>query len=383
MSGVLVQADGRDWRLLVEPDPREADRFQAILSMQLLDELTGEPPQARVEVSTPSPGLLATATAGGRIGLTGRPTALFFDPWPAPSPTVAIEAETGEHLPLGVEHVLDPQPDMPERYALTTLAPTDLHRRPTTFSGRLVSRLTGPAPATPLTVTRYWRTFAAIGGPGLVPNALCLWSGLYRNRDATAEAHRRTLALQPDVKELAAAAPAGATELILSDRLNLLVNRPLAIEPGDPEREEYIGIAAIDTTWSADQPARITLHHPLRRGHGAGVTVRRTTFAGAAGPANTLARAGRAGDVSLYLSGLAGLAPGNRIIEIDGGAGPGIASEYHSFAFWQAETGPDGRYRLPPIHRAAHIEIDGPGTIEPVRFSLNAPGDALADILFD
>ena len=383
MSGVLVQADGRDWRLLVEPEPREADRFQAILSVQLLDELTGVPPQARVEVSTASLNLAATATAGGRIGLTGRPTALFFDPWPAPAPTVAIDAETSEHLPLALEHVLDPQPDMPERYELTTLAPTDLHRRPTTFSGRVVSRLTGPAPATPLSVVRYWRTFAAIGGAGLVPNALCLWSGLYRDRTTAAEAHRRTLALQPDVKTLVAAAPAGATELILSDRLNLVVNRPLAIEPGDPEREEYIGIDSIDTLWSVDQPARITLQHPLRRGHGAGTDVQRTTFAGGAGPANSLARAGRAGDVSLYLDGLLGLAPGNRVIEIDGGVGPGIASEYHRFAFWRAETGPDGHYRLPPIHRAAHIEIEGPPGIGPIRFSLNAPGDALADIMFD
>ena len=385
MSGVLVQAGGRDWRLLAEPDPREADRFQAILSVQLLDELTEAPPLVRVEVSTKTLGLFATATAGGRIGLVGRPTALFLDPWPAPAPTVAIDAETSEHLPLALERELDPQPDMPERYALTTLLPTDLHRRPTTFSGRVVSRVTGPAAAAALAVTRYWRTFDAIGGPGLVPDALCLWSGLYRDRDApAATARRRSLTLQPDVKSLVAAAPAGATELMVSDRQNLVTGRPLAIEPGDPEREEYIGIAAIDTTWSVDQPALITLDHPLRRGHRAGTPVQRTTFAGVAGPANALERDGRIGDVSLYLAGLAGLAPGNRIIEIDGGAAdPTIASEYHGFSFWRAVTGPDGHYRLPPIHRAAHVEIDGPGAIGPLRFSLNAPGDALADILFD
>lgn len=385
MSGVLVQAGGRDWRLLAEPDPREADRFQAILSVQLLDELTEAPPRVRVEVSTETPGLFATATPGGRIGLVGRPNALFLDPWPAPAPTVAIDAETSQHLPLALERELDPQPDMPERYALTTLLPTGLHRRPTTFSGRVVSRVTGPAAAAALAVTRYWRTFDAIGGPGLVPDALCLWSGLYRDREApAATARRRNLTLQPDVKSLVVAAPAGATELMVSDRQNLVTGRPLAIEPGDPEREEYIGIAAIDTTWSADQPALVTLDHPLRRGHRAGTLAQRTTFAGAAGPANALERAGRIGDVSLYLAGLAGLAPANRIIEIDGGAvDPTIAPEYHSFSFWRATTGADGRYRLPPIHRAAHVEIDGPGAIGPLRFSLNAPGDALADILFD
>ena len=384
MSGVLVQAGGRDWRLLAEPDPREADRFQAILSVQLLDELTEAPPRVRVEVSTETLGLFATATAGGRIGLVGRPTAAFLDPWPVPAPTVAIDAETSEHLPLSLTSELDPQPDMPELYALTTLLPTGLHRRPTTFSGRVVSRVTGPAVGAALAVTRYWRTFDAIGGPGLVPDALCLWSGLYRDRSTAATARRRNLTLQPDVKSLVVAAEAGATELLVSDRQNLITGRPLAIEPGDPEREEYVGIAAIDTTWSVDQPALVTLDHPLRRGHRAGTLAQRTTFAGIAGPPNALERDGRIGDVSLYLAALGGLAPGNRIIEIEGGTtDPTVASEYHSFSFWRAVTAADGHYRLPPIHRAAHVEIDGPGSIGPIRFSLNAPGDALADIMFD
>ena len=383
MSGVLVQAEGRRWRLLVEPDPREADRLQAILSVQLLDELTEAPPRLAVDVSTQMPGLFATATAGGRIGLVGRPTACFPEPWPAPSPVATIDAETGEHLPLGLAGPLDLQPDMPERYALTTLPDAALHRRPTHFSGRVVSRVTGPAGGTPLSVTRYWPTFAAIGAAGLVPRALSLWSGLYADRTTAAEAHRRSLNLQPDVKTLIGAAPAGSTELLLSYRQNLLAGRPLAIEPGDPEREEYIAIAAIDTSWSADQPALITLAHPLNRAHGAGGAIARTTFAGGAGPPNAFDRAARRGDVSLYLAGLAGIGAANQIVEIDGGAAPGIASEYHRFSLWQAVTDASGHYRLPPIHRAAHIEIEGPPGIGPARFSLNAPGDALADILFD
>jgi hypothetical protein len=382
VSGILVQAEGRSWRLLAEPEPREADRLQAILSVQLFDELTEAPPRLPIEVSTQSSGLFATATAGGRIGLVGRPAACFPEPWPAPSPTVTLDAETGEHLPVTLAGSLAPQPDMPDRYLLTTLADTDLHRRPTVFSGRVVSRLTGPAAGVALSVTLYWPTFAAIGGAGLAPRALSLWSGLYADRTNAATARRRSLNLQPDVKALVAAAPAGETRLLLSDRQNLLVGRPLAIEAGDPEREEYVAIAAIDASWSADQPAWVTLEHPLNRVHGTGAEVARTTFAGAAGPPNAFDRAARRGDVSLYLAGLAGITAANTIIEVDGGAAPGIASEYHRFSLWQAVTDADGHYRLPPIHRAAHIEIEGPG-IGPVRFSLNAPGDALADILFD
>lgn len=383
MSGVLIEAGARSWRLLAGPDPREAARLQAILSAQLLDELTGAPPRAVIDVSTVSRGMWARASASGRIGLVGRPAALFPDPWPvAPSPSVEIRAETTDHLPRRLARDLDPQPNMPERYALTPLGDIELHRRPTTFSGRLVSRLTGPVAGATVSVTTYWSTFAGITGAGLPADGLCLWSGLYADRAAGATVQRRTFNL-PDVKVLNAAAPGGATELLLSDRQGLLVGRPLAIEPGDPEREEYIAIAAIDTGLSADQPALVTLNYPLRRAHGAGVAVARTTVASSGAP-KILDRAGLSGDVSIYLNNLTGITAAHRTVEISGG-GPGLTPEFHSFSLWRAVTGADGQFRLPPIHRAAHLEIEAAGVAgaDPIRVSLNAPGDALADMLFD
>jgi hypothetical protein len=381
VSGVLVEAGARRWRVLGGQAPREAARLQAILSAQLRDELTGAPPLAAIDASTETRGMGARASPSGRIGLVGRPAVLFPDPWPAPAPSAAIRIETRDHFPLSLATELDPQPDMPDRYAPTALGDFDLHRRPTTFSGRVVSRLTGPVAGADVAVTLYWQAFADIAGAGLAADALSLWSGVYADRAAGATVQRRTFNL-PDSKLLNAVAQAGDTQLLLSDRQSLLVGRPLAIEPGDPEREEYIGIAAIDTTLSADQPALVTLEHPLRRAHAAGTTVARTTVASSGAP-KTLDRDARGGDVSIYLSDLAGILPTHRIVEISGG-GPGLAPEYHSFARWRATTGPDGRFRLPPIHRAAHVEIEALGVpgASPIRATLNAPGDALADILF-
>lgn len=384
MTGLIVQAGARDWRLFLGAPPIEAARFQAIIVGQVLDELTGVPPLAPLEVSTRSRGIAARASTAGRIGLAGRPAALFPHPWPAPAPTVHIRVTSRDHLPVERSTKLDPQPNMPGRYTPADFGAIDLHRRPTSFSGRLVSRSTGPAaPGIAVVVTTYWETFADMAGPGLAANALCLWSGLYADRPLGTTARRVTLNLL-DPKRLDRDAPAGATQLLLSNRQGLLVTRPIAIEPGDPEREEYIGVAAIDTSLSPDQPALVTLKYPLKHPHRTGTIVQRTTV-GPAGALHSLDRPAQSGDVSLYLDSLGGILPTHRTIEIATPAIPALANEYHSIALWQTLTVPGGAFRLPPIHRAAHlrIEVVGPPVVKPIRVTLNAPGDALADLVFD
>lgn len=383
-GGLIVQAGARDWRLFLGAPPIEAARFQAILIGQVLDDLTGAPPLAPLEISTRSRGIAARGSAAGRIGLAGRPAALFPHPWPAPAPTVDIRVASRDHFPVERSTDLGPQPTMPARYAPADLGAIDLHRRPTSFSGRLVSRSTGPAaPGITIVVTAYWKNFAAMAGPGLAANALCLWSGLYADRPLGSTARRITFNLL-DPKRLDRDAPAGATQLLLSDRQGLLATRPIAIETGDAEREEYIGVAAIDTSLSPDQPALVTLEHPLKRAHRAGTIVERTTV-GPVGAVHALDRAGQSGDVSLYLDSVAGILPTHRTVEIATPAIPALANEYHSIAMWRTLTVAGGFFRLPPIHRAAHlrIEVVGPPVVKPIRVTLNAPGDALADLVFD
>jgi hypothetical protein len=124
----------------------------------------------------------------------------------------------------------------------------------------------------------------------------------------------------------------------------------LAIEPGDPERQEFIPIAAVDAASSADQPADVTLVHPLHRTHRDGAPVVRAVPA-AAGPANALTDPARAGDVTVFLAGLAGLGAATRTVVLAGGAA--------------SQSGGEGDFVLPPLHRVAQLRLRADHAAEP------------------
>ncbi|GGJ24122.1 hypothetical protein [Neoroseomonas lacus] len=381
----IVEVDGRRWRLLPESSPLpQAARVQALARAQLIDELTGEPPPGRAMVVSRTPGARSAAGEGGHIGLSGRPATLFPAAWPLvpPFPRLALEARLPAFLPVTLATDLVAQPAWPDAFLLHDFLQVALHRQPTLLSGRVASRTTGPVAGAAVEVTEIWTSFAAIGLAGLAPNALSLRAGLYADRPAGAALRRRTLTLQAPVRTLLRHAHAGETAIRLSDRQGLILNRPLAIEPGDPEREEYILIAAIDTGAAADLPAEVTLAHPLARAHDAGTTVQRTTFA-APGPANAITRAARRGDLSLFANGLNGIAPATPTIEVTGG---GVPAEYHGIAPWRTTSDAEGAFRLPPIHRVAHLRLRASGGGQPVPaeiiVSLTSPGEAAADLLF-
>jgi hypothetical protein len=381
----IIEADGRVWRLLPETPPlAQAERAQVLARALLIDELTGEPPTGRAVVTSRMPGLRGVAAEGGHVGLSGRPAALFPAAWPLapPVPRLALDARLPAFLPVALAADLVAQPDWPDAFRLHDFLQVALHRRPTLVSGRVASRTTGPVAGATVEVTEVWTTFAAIGGAGIPPNALSLWAGFYADRPAGGSLRRRSLTLQPPVRTLTRPANAGDTVLRLSDRQGLVVDRPLAIEPGDPERVEYVLIAAIDTGAAADLPAAVTLAHPLARGHDAGAAVQRTTFA-APGPVNAITRAARRGDLSLFANGLNGIAPANPTIEVSGG---GVPAEYHGLAPWRTTSDAEGAFRLPPIHRVAHLRLRASGGGQPasaeIIVSLSGPGEAAADLLF-
>lgn len=379
MTAVAITASGHDWRFLPETPPREADRFQALLLVQLRDEFTGVPPRGAMQVTTAMPGAAPIFSPGGLIGLAGRPAAILAEPWPAPAPRAKLRAIVAGYLPLEIDADLGPQPGMPVTFTPRDLGTIDLHRLPTRVTGRVISRATGPVGGATVQVATIWPTLAGIVGAGQDPNALTLWAGLYADRPAGAPLRRQTLTLLAAPKRLLRSASAGASRIRISDRQNLVIGRPLAIEPGDPERQEFIVVTAVDTSSSDDQPTEVTLAHPLRRGHSAGVDVARTSLA-AAGPANATVSAARAGDVSILTDGLDGITLANTTVEISGG---GPLPEYHGFALWRAVSAADGTFRLPPIHRVAHLELTGPAAADPMRVTLSTPGDARADMVFD
>ncbi len=382
MTATVVNAQGLNWRFLTETPMPIAARHQVVLRAQVLDELTGLPPRTGLAVRSPIVGLTPRVSAGGIAGLAGRPYALYPTPWPAVPPQVELQVESDLYLPLRLAGALPPQPGFPAAFAPLDLGTVALHRRPTRISGRVVDAAGTPVAGATVSVSAIWTTVDAILAAGAAPDGLSVPVGLYADRPPGATLRQRTLNLLGGPKTLHRPAAAGTTRIQLSDRQSLVPNRPIAIETGDAERTEYIVAAAIDTTSSADQPAWITLAHPLARAHPQGCAVRRTTLA-APGPANPLALAARAGDATILTVGLAGFAPGQPTLEITGG---GPVPEYHGIGLWATTTGADGGYALPPIHRLAHLELTasggGPPASTSVVISLSGAPAITADLVF-
>lgn len=381
MSSTRTTANGSVWRLWPTATPTAAARYQAISAVQLLDELTTMPPRVPLRVSAPIRGVSTISSAGGMAGIAGRPVSLYPDPWPAPGPRIAFHIEADGYLPLALEAELPPQPGFPETFTPHHFGTAHLHRQPTRVSGRALDAAGNPVAGATVSVTALWTRIETIDGPGDPLNGLSLATSVYADRSAGSTVSAHTLTILAGPKKLLEPAAAGDTRLKISNRLGVLPNQPLAIEPSDPERTEYIPASVIDMSSSADQSAWITLHHPLNRAHPAGVEVARTGFT--AGPANLLSRPARRGDSTLLTGTLFGLVPGQPTLEISGG--PAVA-EYHGLLPWQTTTLPDGRFGLPPIHRVTQIAAtaSGGGQPTPTTSLINFAGEAAltADLVF-
>lgn len=348
-----VLADNGAWRFAPEDPPPLAMRSQAILRARVVDEVTGQPPLAPLAVRTTLRGAMARAGVGGRVGVVGRPAQLFPDVGVALAEADLTVSAPG-FLPLAMVASMGAQAaDYPASFSAPDLGDMSFRRHPTRFAGRVASRSAGPLSAASVTITGVWPRLDGIAAAPAAANAMPLLSGAYRDRGAGASLQRRNFTLAAQVKTLARPALAGEDSVVLSDRQGIAAAQVLAIEPGDPERVEFVGVTAIDTGSSPDQPARFTLDHPLRRDHNDGVACVRAV-PGAGGGANAMIRPIRAGDVTAWSSGLAGIGAGTTGVELSGGGAP---PEYHASQTYAATTGPQGDYRLPPIHRIAHVRL--------------------------
>jgi hypothetical protein len=247
-----------------------------------------------------------------------------------------------------------------------------LHREPLALWGRvLAGGAAAPVAGASVTIVDFAPRASHPVTHQALEHLLVLAQGLYAARAATGPlaARVRHRGLTPaDSYTLVGGVGAGATILRLSGRQGLTVPpNPAApdvllIEPGDPERLEALGVIAIEGALAADQPATVTLGHPLRRGHPEGAAVRRAV-ATPAGPDVALTRAAIAGDVALLVADAASFAAAEMIeLETPGGA---PLPEHQLHLAPTATTDADGRFRLPALHRLTTItlEITAPGPV--------------------
>lgn len=346
MSARELTAGGRRWRFVAdEPPPDLLQRTQAVVDLAVTDELTGAAPATALSIVASRAGLSPRVGPDGRIGLVGRPAAIL----PAalvPGSVVAVEVGAVGYLPQAIEITLQapPQPTVP-------LA---LRREPAEVWGRVLDTSGGaPVPVAGATVRL----------TGV--EVLALAQGLYAARadagPAAARIHGRELTPGGAVLSLLEGVGAGATRLRLSSRMGLTVPvNPaspdiLMIEPGDAERLECLRVTAVDGALAADEPAIVTLVHPLRRAHATGVTVRLATPS-PAGPDVALTSPAIAGDVTLPVVDASGFALVD-FVEIES-AGGVPATEHQLLQRLAATTDAAGRFRLPPLHRLATLDLE-------------------------
>jgi len=351
-------ADGRWYTISPDVDLPPGERPWALISAQLVDELTGQPPRGEVTIVSPGSGLSPRVGGRGLVGLAGVP-ARAFPQLGAQNYPVDLTVEAAGYIPMRLTKTVLSIPGFPASFSPTDLGTVFLHRRPTVITGRVVltSGITStPIPGATVTITDVWRALppANLIIPSEPPNIISLQPPLYFARTAAAGLVRgrdMLLAAGQD-KRLLEDALAGSTRLRLSDRVNLNVNDIVSIEPDDAERTEYMTIQQIAGASTPDQPAAITLTYPLMNSHRQLGLVRRATPQ-PPGVSTSLAHDAIVGDSCVFLTTLANLGPAS-VVEVLGGL---PASEYHALGRFVGTTNAEGYFRLPPLSRVAQCNI--------------------------
>src|SRR5688500_9607394 len=77
MTRRIVEHAGR--RYLYSPDNAIplAERTWALVSGQVMDEITGQPPRSRVTITSERPGFISRVAGSGVVGLVGIPARVF------------------------------------------------------------------------------------------------------------------------------------------------------------------------------------------------------------------------------------------------------------------------------------------------------------------
>lgn len=373
MSCRLQAAGALAYRYCPGDPPVASERVRALFRARLIDEITQQPVEVDVTATTDVSGAATRVAPFGRVGLVGRPLRLFPDLGSTPV-DLDLHVIAAGYLPVDLTKPLGPIIGFPEQFAPTDLGDVALHRIAVALRGRtirrgsLASTVVGGAT---VTVAGYWPVFppasVAPAAAMLSPNFACISPGLYAPRaDAAATLKRQPMAaLAGEDKALLSSAPRGARRVRLSNRTGLLAGTVLILSPNDPGRRERIPVDQVDVSSSQDQPAWVTLAHPLAHPHlvDAVCSVAALQLPMAA---NTLTRAAIPGDESVFLDGMTGLVNG-AVVEISGGGGP---PEYHEVSLYQATSDAEGYFRLPPMARVAMVLLHAQ------RVGLTSPDDA-------
>lgn len=363
-SRQTVVLGSREYTLSPDPRLRPGSLNQSIVSAQLRDEHTLQAPAVEVVAETSFPKLTARSTVDGLAGLVGIPeravpqlSVVSYD--------IPFSVRARRYVPFRTVAQLPAQATFPDTFARVDLGIVSLHREPVILRGRVSRPGAGgavPVAGATVSITGYWLEIPPVLAPppATPPNLLSLRPEVYFDRGVAAQIRRRDFTVTTDVSELLSDAPAGVMELRLSNRVGIVAGEILRIDATDSYRTEFVTVAAVSGSSSADQPAQITLEFAGRLDHRAGAVVERVTPL-APGANNALASAAVPGDATVLTAALAGIA-GATTVEIDDGITP---PEYHLVAQFSTTTDADGFYRLPPLNRVGQLELTADDGVSP------------------
>ena len=359
------------WRLAPDGPFAAASWPQAVPSLTLLDEITGEPPDPPPAATTTTIGLTARVSTDGGAGLVGCPLSRFppgfiaGEPFSITGVPLQLSLSGVGFLPLDLTAAIGPEPGYPPNFTPVQLGSVALHREPVTISGRTVSRTGVVRAGTSVTVDGIWLTLAdVLAGPPAAANLITILSPLYANRDTTGTVAQQNLPSAPpaEAKTLTQPGNVGDTTIGVSDQVALAIGTIVVVDGQDPQRAEYLPITAITSLGpGATFPAVLGLAFPLSRPHAAGAPVIRIVPP-VAGAANPLSRATSTGDATLFPASMAGLDASMTGVVISGGGG---VAEYHAASLIVASTDASGFFALPPIHRVAQLRLRAHHLAEP------------------
>lgn len=338
--------------------------FQAVVAAQLVDGLTGTPVEG-ARVRTSFPGLRSRAAHSGFVGLVGDPgralpglrsTAYDVDvlveaPGYAPRHEVAaFAAQPGVAVPF--------DPGFPTTFAPVDLGVLRMRRDPVdvlvgTYKLNASFRPVALAGAT-VRVAGSWARTDLLGSAALTTALLAVAPGLSARRPNGAGLDVPTLTpLAEDPRFLTAAAAAGETRIAVSHRGPLSAGDLVGLDPDDAGRAEYVEVAAVEAAADAGSPAVLVLEFPLRHEHREQAVVAGIQAPGAAPPGVHLVAEALAGDRTLAVNTLSGLAAG-QVVRVSGGT---AAPEYRTTDLYEVTTNSLGFGRFPPMTGVAAITV--------------------------
>jgi hypothetical protein len=265
--------------------------------------------------------------------------------------------------------------NFPNAFADVNLGLVQLRRRPVVIAARTMQLGPGDRmeklPLATVQVTGIWRRVADLSGAAAPPDLVAIRPALSARRPAPGTTLEPVSmpSIGGPVRRLVRAAEPGAATIEVSRTGSLGAPDVVAIDPGDPDRVEYIEVHDVTGPSDPESPATVVLAFPVQQRHREGVLAMEVAPTPIGLGTADLTAEGLPGDPTVFVATVAPFAA-PAVVHITGGTAP---DEYAVASTYVVDTDGEGYGRLPPLTRVAAVEVAASKTGPP---ALAAPPTA-------